>query len=71
MLTSDDRLELVAVHDQLKVMRQIVDGLENALGPLWYKLFAMEKEMQDRLITEYLVQPPHQGEPGLEANRDE
>jgi hypothetical protein len=69
MLTNDDRLELEAMHAQLKAMRQIVNGLENALGPLWHKLFEMEKEVQDRLI--YQVHTPYQGEPGLEANRNE
>jgi hypothetical protein len=71
MLTNDERLELKAVHAQLKAMRQIVDGLDKALGPLWHTIFEMEKEVQDRLINECRTSVPYQGEPGLEANRDE
>ena len=52
MITPDERLELEQVHQQLKAMRQVVDGLEKSLAPLWHKLFEMEKEVQDRLVTE-------------------
>jgi hypothetical protein len=50
MITPDERLELEQVHQQLKAMRQVVDGLEKSLAPLWHKLFEMEKEVQDRLV---------------------
>jgi hypothetical protein len=65
VITPDERLELEQVHQQLKAMRQVVDGLEKSLAPLWHKLFEMEKEVQDRLMD-----LPYQGEHGLEAHRE-
>jgi hypothetical protein len=63
MISTDERLELEQVHQQLKAMRQVVDGLEKSLAPLWHKLFEMEKEVQDRLMD-----LPYQGEHGLEGD---
>jgi hypothetical protein len=65
VITPDERLELEQVHQQLKAMRQVVDGLEKSLVPLWHKLFEMEKGVQDRLMD-----LPYQGEHGLEASRE-
>ena len=52
LLASDEHIELEQIHQQLKAMRQMVDGLEKALAPLWHKLFEIEKEVQDRLVDD-------------------